>query len=74
MADRPEVNRIECLQLLQHRIRQGLAGTKVPLATQVEMLVVQLEPATLRGGIQDLNALSNHFRTGAVTRNHCDVV
>src|SRR5438445_1251606 len=72
MPDGPEVDGVDDPELGQHRVGQRLAGTQVPLASQVVGNGLDLEPRHDVG--QDLESLGDDLGPGPVAGDHADAV
>ena len=73
-ADGAEVDGVELAELGLVRLVDELARLEVVLAAEGEDLRLEAELELLGGGLEDLEALADHFGTGAVAGDDCDVV
>ena len=72
MAHRAEQDGVERAQLVEHRRRQDLAGAKITLAAQVEVLQLVADVFQRGDRLEDLDGFGGDFRTGAVAADHGD--
>ena len=74
MADRAEQDRVVTLKLFLGVGREGFAGREVVFPAPVVIFLLGGEAEFRRGGVEHLDRLGDHFRTGAVARQHRDLV
>ena len=74
MADGAQQDGRELAQFRHDAVRQHLAGAQVAVAAEVVVGVVELELELLRGGVEHLDRLADHFRARAVAADDCNVV
>ena len=70
VADGAEVDGVEAAQLLEHRVRQDVAGLHVALAAEVVVLEVELEAELRLRRFEHLQPLADDLRPGAVAGQH----
>src|SRR5439155_17508228 len=72
VADRPEQDRVDMPQFLEHRVRQCLAGAEVALPAEIVGKRLHAEP--VRDGPEHLQGLRDHLGAGPVPRDDGDAV
>ncbi len=70
MAHGAQIDGVEAAQLLQHRVREDLAGLEVAVAAHVVRLGLVAKAGGGGRGLQDLQPLADDLRADPVAGDH----
>jgi len=74
IPDGPEINRVECQQLVERVDIHHSTVAKIKVTAPRKGCELQREAAARGGRVQDLHASGNHFLADAVAGKHCDAM